>query len=112
MDSFDDLLISRCNILRRSTVKDTHGNTSRDFTTLATDVPCRLSQTAMFSRSKETKADKSVATKGATLFIRPYAGLNEHDWILLAGKMWDVVAINNPSGADHHWELAIENVAP
>jgi hypothetical protein len=112
MDSFDDLLISRCSILRRTAGVDAYNNQLTDRAPVATDVPCRLSQTAMFSRSNETKAEKSVAVKHATIFMRPYAGLTEHDWLLLDDKQWNIIAINNPSGADHHWEVAVELVAP
>jgi cell division inhibitor SulA len=109
MDSFDALLITDVEILRKPATQDAYGNKSQEPTVIAT-VKGRVSQPRLrpYERQSETKlsADRWI------VYMRPYAGLTEHDWLQVNGLLLNIMTVSNPGLLDHHYEVMCEVVKP
>ena len=134
-DPFDSLMVSVCSVLtNQSMASDSYGQKTlrpQDFTALATNVPCRVSDKAL-GRPHELKAGAKYSTNFKTIFMRPPqlsdgSPLNPHHWLLLTGSIdpftgeitpfnpgeeiyFDVFEVQNPSRLNHHFEIICEQV--
>lgn len=134
-DPFDSLMISVCSVLtNQASASDSYGQKTlrpQDFSVLATNVPCRVSDHAL-GRPHESKVDKKMSDAYSTMFMRPPqlsdgSKLNPHHWILLTGSIdpfsgtitpladgeqirFNIFDVLNPSRLDHHYELIVQRV--
>jgi hypothetical protein len=106
-DPFDTLLISDCEILARPDTRDEAGQLSAD-PVLVTTVKARLSLGR--GKVREYKKDLKVGESYHMVFMRPYGDLTIKHWLRIAGKKYDIINIDNPSGMDHHYEVTVQEI--
>lgn len=115
MDLFDEQLKSLATILIRGVgTADSYGVAPPELTTVATNVPCRVSLGR--GRPKELKAEKKIAENYKCVFMRPWFAdpptnsqpLTHNHWLEINGQLYDIFQIDDPSLLGHHLEVWCE----
>jgi len=104
--SFDGLLISVATLKRIGSSKDKYGNVEKNYTTVASNIKCRLSINA----SIENELDRDSTTTTGILFTR-YTPIYAKDVFEIDGITWEVVGealLKQNSIANHHYEINVE----
>ena len=102
--SFSNLLIDRCNVLRK--VVDTSGmNDTESFETVATNVPCRILKKAA-SLFNPDKAQHGVVIRIKITFLSTQS-LTAGGMIVHEGRGYQIVEVTPASTTQLHHQVAI-----
>jgi hypothetical protein len=136
-DPFDSLMNMVCSVLSNlPSATDSYGQRQlrhEDFTSLADDVPCRMSEKAL-GRPHELKVGEKFSEAYRTVFMRPPSlsdgsELTPHHWLLLNGSIdplsgtitplavedqiyLNIFEVGNPSLLNHHLEIIVQRLIP
>lgn len=106
-DPFDSLLITPCDILALPDTQDESGQRT-DPPTLVGTVSARFC--AGKGKVKENKSEKKLGIAYHMIYMRPFAGLTIKHTLRIAGKKYDILHIDDPSGLGHHFECTVEEI--
>jgi hypothetical protein len=104
--SFDGLLINVATLKRIGSSKDTYGNLDKTYTTVASNIKCRLN----VSTTMENELNRDSIVTEATVFTR-YTPVYAKDLLEIAGQIWHVMGdpiLRQNSIAGHHYEIPVE----
>lgn len=108
-DPFDALLDKTCTIQGLDPLADTgsYGHTEEAYVNVALNVPCRLST---LSHGREAKQEKFTAIVQKKIYMRYRSDIDKNCRIILLGVTYNIIDVRNPSSANHHLEILVEEI--
>ena len=108
--SFDGLLNTKCSIQKRSLTQDAMGQETESWTTVYSNVRCRLDQGSGGVKNIPQYIFESVSH---VLFMKIIKGFNftTKDYrAVIGGENYSVLLIANAGGHNHHWQVLLNKV--
>jgi hypothetical protein len=108
---FDSLLNKTAQVVKRvGGSTDTLGIADPTFTNVGSPVPVMVSSSG---GGREKRAGAKFGVNQRRVFMRPFTTpemLTHEHWLVIDGEYYDIQAVNNPAGLDHHFECECQLV--
>lgn len=104
--SFDALLINVATLKRIGQSKDTYGNLDKTYTTIASNIKCRIN----VDSTMESEVNRDSVVTDATVFTR-YTPIYAKDLLQIDSVTYEVMGeptLRQNSIAGHHYEIKVE----
>ena len=105
--SFNSLLCDTATIERRSVKQGELGEAKRKWTTLYSNVPCRVVE--LSANESVIQSREGVATTHRIFSTDGYTSVTERDRVVTGGVTYDIISVDRPKGfgSIHHVEWTV-----
>lgn len=105
--SFDSLLNQTCSSTRRTSAgQGASGAQKITATAVLSGEPCRLQSLT----ATEIIGDRTTTIEKLVLFLRRSASISPDDRVTVGSDIYEVKAVRDGGGAQHHWECDVKLV--
>ena len=106
--SVESLMNRKVNIQRRTKTIDGTGTATETWTTIYTDMPCRIQPVGGMVQTLYARQVSQVSHK--MFYPAGYPSVAEQDRVIDGANSYDVRFVSNPDFSDHHYEAALRDL--